>query len=174
MTKQQVHISVDTNRKRRPTLIVTRGLPASGKSTAAIAWVQANPDWRTRINRDDLRDMAHGRRLGTGAQEAIVSGIQHSGARTALAHGTDVIADDTNLTNGAVNAWARIAEEMDADFEIWDFRAVDVEVCIARDAQRPGLDCVGEDVIRRMHEEHILAGAATDSVPAPTRVMIKG
>jgi predicted kinase len=155
-------------------LIITRGLPGSGKSTAAAAWVLACPDWRVRINRDDLRDMGHGRRLGTGAQEAIVTGLQESGARTALSHGTSVVVDDTNLRNGDVNRWARLAAEAGADFEVWDFRNVPLEVCIARDAARDDLDRVGEDVIRDMHERHIEASAAAETVPPQTRVMIKG
>lgn len=158
----------------KPTLIVTRGLPGSGKSVAAIAWVGGDPDWRVRINRDDLRDMGHGSRLGTGAQEAIVSGLQESGARTALRHGTSVIVDDTNLPNAVVNKWARIAEEAGADFEVWDFRNVPVEVCIARDAARDDLDSVGPAVIRSMYETHIAASAAAETVPPQTRVMVKG
>lgn len=155
-------------------LILTRGLPGSGKSTAAAAWVGADPDWRVRINRDSLRDMGHGRRLGTGAQEAIVTGLQESGARTALSHGTSVVVDDTNLRNGDVNRWARLAAEAGAEFEVWDFRNVPLEVCIARDAQRDGLDRVGEQVIRDKYEEHIAASAAAETVPPQTRVMIKG
>jgi tRNA uridine 5-carbamoylmethylation protein Kti12 len=167
-------ISIDPNRKRRPTLIATRGLPACGKSTAAIIWVSADPRWRVRINRDDLRSMGHGRRLGTGAQEAIVTGIQHNGARAALAHGTDVIVDDTNLAESAINALAKIAAEMDADFEVWDFRAVDVELCIRRDAERDEHDRVGEAVIREKYENHILNSSAAATVPAATRVLVKG
>lgn len=167
-------IEINLNRKRKPTLYATRGLPASGKSTMAIAWVSADTDWRTRINRDDLRAMAHGRFLGTPAQEAIVTGMQDSGVRTALSHGTDVVVDDTNLSNAAVNKWIRMAEEMDADFEIWDFRGVPLEVCIARDARRAEIDRVGEDVIRAKHEKYIVNSAARHSVPAPTRVMARG
>lgn len=155
-------------------LIATRGLPASGKSTAAIAWVGGDPSWRVRINRDALRAMGHGRRLGTAAQEAIVSGLQQSGARTALSHGTSVIIDDTNLRNSDVNQWARLAAEAGADFEVWDFRNVPIEVCIARDAGRDDLDRVGEQVIRDKYKEHITSGAAAETVPPQTRVMIKG
>ena len=63
---------------------------------------------------------------------------------------------------------------MEADFEVWDFRGVDIEVCIARDALRDGLDRVGEDVIREMHAKHIAAGAASHTVPPTTRVLVKG
>ena len=40
-----------------PKLILTRGIPASGKSTWAKAWVQEDPQRRVRVNRDDLRRM---------------------------------------------------------------------------------------------------------------------
>lgn len=170
-------ITVNPDRKRRPTLIVTRGLPASGKSTAAIAWVQADPAWRARMNRDDLRTMAHGGYLGTGAQEAIVSGAQHAGVRTALANGTSVIVDDTNLPNASVRLFEKIAEEMQADFEVWDFRLVPLQVCIDRDAQRDQYDRVGEQVIRDKHEKYIvpwLASQGADESIVPTRVMANG
>jgi predicted kinase len=36
-------------------LILTRGVPASGKSTWAKAWVEEDPLNRVRVNRDNLR-----------------------------------------------------------------------------------------------------------------------
>lgn len=170
-------IPVDSNRKKRPTLIITRGLPASGKSTAAIAWVQADRDWRWRANRDDLRTMGSGGYLGTPAQEAIVSGFQHNGVRTALAHGTSVIVDDTNLPDSSVRLFEKIAEEMDADFEVWDFRLVPLQVCIDRDTRRDQYDRVGEDVIREKYDKYIapwLANQGRDEAIVPTRVMANG
>jgi predicted kinase len=166
-------ITVNPDRKRRPTLVVTRGLPGSGKSTAAIAWVSADPQWRARMNRDDLRTMAHGRFLGTGAQEAIVSGAQHAGVRTALSHGTSVVVDDTNLRSSDVTLFEKIAAEMDADFEVWDFRDAPLERCIATDAQRPADERVGEDRIREMHAKHIAPGIERGGI-ATTRIMAHG
>lgn len=167
-------IPINPNRKRKPTLIVTRGLPCSGKTPAAVAWVRSDEQWRTRINRNDLREMSHGRRLGTGAQEAIVSGLEENAVRSALANGTSVVVDDTNLANSVINRWIKIAEEMDADVEVWDFRDVDPEVCIARDAQRPESERVGEDKIREMYEKHIANSGARHTVPATHRAMAKG
>jgi predicted kinase len=168
-----ITITASENRKNQPTLIITRGLPGSGKSTAAVAWVRADQAWRVRINRDDLRSMGHGGRLGLPAQEAIVSAIQHAGVQACLSHGTSVIVDDTNLSNSAIARLLHLANEVDANFEVWDFRDVDVEECVRRDTQRDGMDRVGEDVIRAMHEKHILNSAAEDE-PDPTRAMIKG
>jgi len=166
-------IEVNPGRKRRPTLIITRGLPASGKSTAAIAWVNADPNWRWRANRDDLRAMGSGRYLGTPAQEAIVSGFQHNGVRTALSHGTSVIVDDTNLRTSDVTLFSKIADEMDADFEVWDFRDAPLERCIAWDAQRDQHDRVGEDVIRKKYEDHIARGIERGDI-VTTRIMVNG
>jgi predicted kinase len=168
-----INIIANGNRKREPKVIATRGLPASGKSAAAVAWVAADPEWRVRINRDDLRDMGHGRRLGTPAQEAIVTGLQHSGARTALSHGTSVIIDDTNLPEASIQALAKIADELGAEFEVWDFRGVPVQVCIGRDAMRAGADQVGEEVIWAMYDKHI-ANAKPDTIPVTIRAMVNG
>lgn len=38
-------------------LIITRDLPASGKTTWARSWVAEDPIHRTRVNRDDIRAM---------------------------------------------------------------------------------------------------------------------
>ena len=43
-----------------PTLHITRGLPASGKSTWAREWVAEDPASRAEVNRDQLRLMMHG------------------------------------------------------------------------------------------------------------------
>ena len=42
-----------------PTLVITRGLPASGKTTKAREWVAADPVRRARVNRDDVRAQLH-------------------------------------------------------------------------------------------------------------------
>lgn len=49
-------------------IIVTRGLPASGKSTWAKAWVAADPANRVRVNRDAIR-WTQGIRTGVGTHE---------------------------------------------------------------------------------------------------------
>jgi len=167
-------ITVNPRRKRRPVLVAGRGLPGCGLHVVALSWVRADPDWRVRITRRELREMGHGSHLGTGAQEAIVSGLQGAGVRTALANGTSVFVDDTNLRESDINTWSRVAAEMDAGFEVYDLRDVDVEVCVARDAQRDVLDQVGEDEIRRLHTRHILAGSGAKTLPAPTRTIARG
>lgn len=147
--------AVPAARDGRPVLIVTRGLPGSGKTTWATAWVAEQPARRARANRDDLRRMLHGRRLGTAGQEAMVSSVQHQTVALLLAAGVSVVADDTNLTAGAIRTWQQIARTAGVDLLIRDLTGVPVDECIARDAARPAADRVGAHVIRRMHTDHL-------------------
>src|SRR5690554_174215 len=131
------------------TLIITIGLPGSGKTTWAKAWVAENPARRARVNRDDLRAMLHGGRLGAAWQERQVTLAQHAAVRALLLHGYEVVVDDTNLVAKHRRELLAIARECGAKVVIRRFD-VPIETCIARDAQRSGQQRVGEAVIRRM------------------------
>lgn len=130
-------------------LIITIGLPGSGKSTWAKAWVGEDPARRARVNRDDLRAMLHGGRVGTAWQERQVTLAQHAAVRALLARGYEVVVDDTNLVASHRQQLAAIARECGAKVVVRRFD-VPVETCIARDARRPRQQQVGEAVIRRM------------------------
>jgi predicted kinase len=146
-----------------PILLLTRGLPGSGKTTFARRWVAEDPDRRVRVNRDDLRAM-HGldRRQDYGAPnvEAILTAVQHSTIRVLLGGGWSVVVDDTNLRPDIVAPLVTIAEERGVAVEVHDLRAVPLEVCLRRDAGRgqAGDRYVGEDVIKAMHSRWILDG----------------
>lgn len=142
-------------------LTITVGLPGSGKSTRALAWVAEDPARRARVNRDDLRRMLQGGRLGTAGQEAAVTAIQHPAVRALLDLGYDVVADDTNLTSAAMHAWQRLADQASAQLVVWDFTDVDVEECVRRDAGRTGPAHLGETVIRLLHAAHLAQGGET-------------
>lgn len=132
-------------------LVITRGLPASGKTTFAR---QLQPAV-VRVNRDDLRRMLHGERLYVSWAEAQVTACQRAGVEALLRGGTDVVVDDTNLRPGLVRAWAAVAARVGAEFEVHDLTGVPLEECIRRDAARPAGERVGERAIRRMHDEYL-------------------
>jgi len=80
------------------TLHIIRGLPGSGKTTFATSWVREDPDNRTRVNRDDLRQMMFGKRADLlPAQEALVTAAEQAIVRSSLEAGRDTIVDDMNL-----------------------------------------------------------------------------
>jgi predicted kinase len=132
-------------------LLITRGLPASGKTTFART-LQPRV---ARVNRDDLRRMLHGTRIYAGWSESQVTRAQRAAVEALLRAGTDVIVDDTNLRPGTVQAWAKLAAGCEADFEVHDLTGVPLEECIRRDAARPAADRVGARAIRTMYDEYL-------------------
>src|SRR3982751_4405733 len=140
-------------------LLITRGLPASGKTTFAR---KLQPQV-VRVNRDDLRRMLHGQRLFTQWAEGQVTHAQRATVEALLRAHADVIVDDTNLRARTVREWAEVAARCDATFEVHDFTDVPLQECIRRDADRPAEERVGEDAIRRMYDRY-LAGR---NVPLP-------
>lgn len=131
-------------------LFITRGYPASGKTTWAKNWVSKDPTNRARVSRDDIRfNVLNYQGVGTRYQEAQVTELQRLMIRNLLQSRFSVIVDDTNLPNSRVNEFRRLAEENRVPFRVVQFN-VDAETCIDRDAERmaQGHRGVGEDVIR--------------------------
>ena len=134
------------------TLTIIRGLPGSGKTTHAKAWVAEDPQGRARVNRDDLRAMMFGATTGlTFAQEKTVTAVEHQIAETHLRAGRDVIVDDTHLRTRYVKPWVELALRCNAAVLIHEM-PIDLDSCIARDALRP--QPVGEQAIRALAERY--------------------
>lgn len=141
----------------KPTLVITRGLPASGKSKRAKTWVAEDVVRRARVNRDDVRRMLHGGRLGTKEQEMMVNKVRDAAVARLLKGGISVVCDDTNLQQRWARELRRLAVLHGAEFEVWDLTDVPLDVCIDRDSKRSGDEVVGKDAIRDMHKR-FLAG----------------
>lgn len=140
----------------RPQLHITRGLPASGKTTFAhqlVADTASRGRRMVRSNRDDLRLMLHQGRWSRG-NEKLVTAVQHAMVTEALLANCDAVVDDTNLNPRVLRELHRIADTCRADVVVHDqFLEVPLRECIARDAKRDR--SVGEDVIRRMWEQYL-------------------
>src|SRR3982751_2147846 len=132
-------------------LLITRGLPASGKTTFARK-LQPNV---VRVNRDDLRRMLHGQRLFTQWAEGQVTHAQRAAVEALLRAHADVIVDDTNLRAKTVREWAELAAKFGASFEVHDFTDVPLAECVRRDAERPVEDQVGAEPIKRMFDRYL-------------------
>ena len=133
-------------------LIMTLGLPASGKSTWAKEQAAKSGGQVRRINKDDLRDMLDGGKWSKNNEKNILQVrdllIEHH-----LSAGTSVIVDDTNLHPKHKETLKVIAAKYDAKFETKSFLDVPLLECIARDLKRPS--SVGERVIRGMFDEFL-------------------
>ncbi|GAA3192862.1 AAA family ATPase [Actinocorallia longicatena] len=131
------------------TLHITRGLPASGKSTWARAWTAEDRAHRVRINRDDLRKMLDDGVHVKGLTEQRVIAARDAAITRLLRDGYDVVSDDTNLPQKMARDLARLAHAAGAGFEVHDFTGVPLETCVERDAARE--HPVGADRIKDLH-----------------------
>jgi predicted kinase len=157
-------------------LHITRGLPASGKSSEAKQWVAENPHARARLTRDELRRDMHGGWHRRPEEDALPEGCvmstedqvtiaQHAAALALLRHGVSVIIDDTNLEDRHVAALLRIAMAARSKVRFIDLRHVPLEVCQQRNAARSGDEHVPPEVIERMWCDHIAPlGLATKNL----------
>lgn len=131
-------------------LVLTVGLPGSGKSTWAKQWVAEDPARRARVNRDDLRTMLRGELVwGDRDLEEQVTAAQRATVRALLEAGISVVVDDTNLNRARRGALISIGQAAGADVVIHQMDTP-LEECIRRDALRPPHQRVGEAVIRRL------------------------
>jgi predicted kinase len=154
------------------TFIITRGLPASGKSTFAVKMLEKLPD-TIRVERDLLRDQLYNSRAYSAPEgstpeeiaafsqylrdrEATITQIQRSMVEVALTAGKNVIVSDTNLRASYVKDWYKLANKFGVVAEVIDFSDVSVDECIRRDAVRD--NSVGETVIRDMYKRFFVKG----------------
>lgn len=137
-------------------MLVLRGLMGSGKSTRAYEWVSEDPEWRIRVNRDDLRYQSFKKYHGlTRLQEETITSLEHALVESALKSCMSVVIDDTNLRSSTVKDFLKIAKKYHAEVLVEDIDT-SLEECISRDAQRDKK--VGEDVIRNFHNRYFKKG----------------
>jgi predicted kinase len=142
------------------TLFVTRGLPASGKTTKARAWVAEDPERRARVNRDDLRAQLHDstfikRSADSPGTERAVQAARDAQITALLKAGIDVVSDDTNLPSRSARDLRKLAVSAGAEFEVWDLTDVPFDVCVARNAEREGRARVPDDRMLEMYQKFV-------------------
>lgn len=139
-------------------VVVTRGLPASGKSTFARKWVDEDPENRVQIEKDEIRldsrlfkDGKYNHKRG---DEGVVIKERDRLIEQALSSGKSVVSSDTNLIQKHVSRITSLARKYGADVQVETFLDVPLKTLIERDAVR-GEKSVGEAVIRRMFHESV-------------------
>lgn len=137
-----------TERADMTTLRITVGLPGSGKTTQAMAWVSMDPQNRARVNRDDIREMLHGRYMGARWQEDQVSAARDAMILRLLRKGISVVADDTNLRWQYLVHMKQLAYKVPATFEVVSYLGIHISTCVERDSRRD--NPIGGDKIGKM------------------------
>lgn len=150
-------------------VILTKGLPASGKSTWAKELSDSMPNSYKRVNKDDLRSMIDNGKYSHDAEKFILQ-IRDAVILMAIEQGKHVIVDDTNLAPKHISHITELVKGK-AEIEIKDFTSVDIDTCIKRDLKRTA--SVGEKVIRGMYNQFLLKKEVyTDSSELPKAIIV--
>jgi predicted kinase len=146
-----------------PDLIITKGLPASGKSTWAKEYVLANKD-TVRINNDELGDMLCGEVFSK--RDSIIKGARNQLLDFYMTKGLNIIIDNTNLHPDREKEYREKVEQFNNEqfnlkkivytLKVKDFTDVPVQACIIRNASR--VKAVPEKVIYQMYQKYIAEG----------------
>jgi predicted kinase len=131
-------------------VILTKGLPGSGKDFWATGMMEKHPGRFKRVNKDMIRAMVDNS-VFSPQYEKLVIQIRDLVIERALRAGYDVIVSDTNL-HPKHERHIRSLVNGKATVEVV-YLDVDVQVCVDRDAKREGRAHVGEKVIRGMAKD---------------------
>ncbi|AGN30140.1 PseT polynucleotide 5'-kinase and 3'-phosphatase [Vibrio phage nt-1] len=135
-------------------LIVTVGVPASGKTTWAEKYCEKNN--AVNVNRDDTRQelfgpFKWGEYKFEKKNEELVTKVNKDKALMSLRFGMDVVISDTNLVPGRREEWRNIAKELGAEYEERLFH-ISFDEAFARDKAREM--SVGGKVLTTMFQNY--------------------
>lgn len=140
-------------------IILTRGIPASGKSTWAKQEVLKDPEHSIRINRDDLRNMSGQYWVPTRESYIIACRNQllniavYMGFNTIILDAMNLNPKDVDYISMIVNNFNKALEgDNQYKIEFKDFTNVPLNVCIKRDSKRE--NPLGEKVIRGIFNKY--------------------
>jgi len=117
-------------------IIITRGLPGSGKSTWAKAFASIAGNTAI-VERDELRMQLFGS-YWTGKQEdeERVTRLQDKLVRSCLTEGMRVVISDTHLPDRSVKKWLKLGAELGVPVSTQEFRHVPLAQVLAQNTQR--------------------------------------
>lgn len=138
-------------------LIIMRGLPGSGKSTWAKAWVNEDPINRVRLNWDDMRNMMGPYWIPERENTGVLKELREKFLKHMMKRNWDIVCDNMNLNPKEIEFYENIVKEFNEDghpytIEFKDF-FIPVEECIRRDAMRA--NPIGEKTIKSLFHKYM-------------------
>lgn len=133
-------------------IILTKGIPASGKSAWAKKMVSQSDQFK-RVNKDDLREMIDCSEWSQPNEKFILS-VRDYIVSEALRKGKNVIIDDTNFEDKHFDRMCDIARSFDKDIVVREqYFPCEVNIAIERDAKRA--KPLGEKIVRYFHNKYV-------------------
>jgi predicted kinase len=142
------------------TVILTVGIPASGKTTWARQHVKEHGNTMI-VSRDDIRE-AMG--VASGEAEQAVTLVHRAQMEGAFAAGMDVIVADTNINPKFRKALIKFCHEHAQDVHVKVF-PIGLDEAILRDSKR--IDKVGADVVTKFWNDMQSQSLRDDTLPHP-------
>lgn len=135
---------------RKTKIILTIGIPASGKSTWRKKFLRDNRGWVC-VSRDEYRLMLDGSQIMDFKGEMLVTNLVNNAIALAVKSKYNVIVDQTNVNIKYLNEMIAFCEKIaDVEFKIFD---ITEKVAIERDAARDA--SVGAEVIKKMYKNYL-------------------
>ncbi len=138
------------------TLVVTRGIPACGKST----WIEDHELGPYTISPDAIRllyaapvllengDLA----ISQDANKVVWKMVMET-LESRMKDGHFTVIDATHTTEKALNKYVQLAKQYHYRLVCVDFSHVDLNTCLGRNGRRDDFKKVPQDVIERMYEQ---------------------
>lgn len=142
--------------KNTQKLRVYRGLPASGKSTEAKKWVEEDPDFRIRIDKDEIRRQLYGKSWGfSQMQSDMIDATELAMVETAVKAGMSVAIASQNLEAGRMSQWYKVGLQYGIEVEVENLEH-HVDTLLSRNCTR--LYQVPDHVIREGYKKYTKKG----------------
>ena len=131
-------------------LIITLGLPGSGKTYWADQEVASGKGKVIKVERDQLRDMLWDGRWSKEREKLTVT-IRNEAILAGLQAGCTVVCSDTNLSPQVQAELVKLATGYPIEYK--DFREIPLAICLKQNRERDRK--VPEDVIKKMWADYI-------------------
>ena len=154
------------------TLLVLQGLPASGKSTYAVKWINEDPEHRLRINQDSIRTM-FGKywledKIQLKKRESITSNITMELLKQSMFNQFDIVLDNMNLNSKILGTIENYVNYFNIKYP--DLQAYKIEYKLFKEPLQTLIDrdskrdiSVGANVITNLYNRYYDIVNCTDS-----------
>lgn len=134
-------------------VFLTKGAPASGKSTWAKAEIAKDPLNWLRINNDDIRAMTNGS-VFSADYEKLIRETRNFLIKQGIQRGMNIILDNVNSSKRNWEDVCKIVQETNKDVQVLEkLFYVDLEELLERNGKREGSARVPDEVVKKFFKD---------------------